>query len=224
MLAKSLQKVSHQAVTLFCSGVSDSSQIQEKEFQREKELLGEQDTNLPLFYFSTVSIFNPSKNTDPYILHKREMEHFIRTKFPKYLIVRLPNMVGQGGNPGNLFPYFLQSISNNAKVTIRKNAGRYILGADDLSIIISLFIELELSGEINVCFPQQTPVLEMYQWMCHLMHKTPNFVVGGEETNSKLDDLYFTKLVQHHRLPIETDWKKIVEKFTLQFMQRTELG
>ena len=84
-------------VLIFASGVSNSMENNENEFNKEYELLKDSiDIPSKLIYFSTCSIVDDS-NKSPYILHKIKMEKLIRENSNNYLIFRLPIVVGNIG-------------------------------------------------------------------------------------------------------------------------------
>ena len=86
----------------FASGVANSQETRESEYQREKDLLLAQDKHQHVVYFSSLSVFYKESR---YTQHKREMERLIKQHFPKYTIVRLGNPVW-GYNPNHLIPFF----------------------------------------------------------------------------------------------------------------------
>ena len=70
-------------VIFFASGVSNSSEISEKEFNREENLIHKilgDNPQKQFVYFSTCSIYDSSKNGSPYVLHKLKMEQIIINK------------------------------------------------------------------------------------------------------------------------------------------------
>ena len=73
----------------FASGVSNSQEIRESEYQREKDLLLKQSRDKRLVYFGSLSIFYSGGR---YAKHKREMEELVMENFPKYCIIRLGNI------------------------------------------------------------------------------------------------------------------------------------
>jgi nucleoside-diphosphate-sugar epimerase len=216
LLAKSLKNIEHQHCTLFCSGVSDSLELQQSAFDRESELLLAQPKDQLLLYFSTVSIFNPAKSDSAYILHKKNMEQLVSAHFAEHLILRLPNVVGDAGNPTNLFPYFLHAITDNIPVDIRANAFRHLLGSYDLEKVVSMCINHGLRGEINVCFSSPAPVLDVYLYMCSLLKKEPNFRIKGEESAYTIDNKRFLKILEDTRQLLHSNWQDVVKKYTLE--------
>ena len=93
----------------FASGVSSGAETRQSEFQREIDLLMEQDKSKHLIYFSSLCIFY---SDTPYAKHKRNMEGIIKNNFNNYTIVRLGNITW-GKNPKHLFNFFRSKIKNN---------------------------------------------------------------------------------------------------------------
>lgn len=85
----------------FASGVSDSRETDEKEFQREINLLARQDRNARLVYFSSLAVFSGDNR---YVRHKIGMEQTIRKFCRRYCIIRLGN-IDWGTNPHTLINY-----------------------------------------------------------------------------------------------------------------------
>jgi nucleoside-diphosphate-sugar epimerase len=146
----------HTNLCVFAAGVSNSSETNESEFQRELDLLKKTlaDNNTKKFiYFSTVSI-DVKKIPTPYTTHKLNMEKYIEENTTNYLILRLPNVVGNSTNPNQLVNYFYNSLINNIPVTITKNYIRHLLDVEDIpSIIKFLLIKHSNINNVVVAFP-----------------------------------------------------------------------
>jgi len=132
----------NEEILVFASGVSNSSSNNQQEFGRELSLL---DTILKsqtrLIYFSTISIYDPDLKDNLYINHKRKIESIIRESSNDYLIFRLPILVGHTKNPFTLCNHIANQINSNKPIKIFKNACRYLIDVDDLSLILPIFIE-----------------------------------------------------------------------------------
>ena len=102
----------------FASGVSNSQETDENEYEREIELLSMQDTKRHVVYFSSLSLFY---YTNRYQDHKWQMETLVKEWFPKHTIVRLGN-ISWGDNPHTLINY----LSNHPKAPIRDEY-RYVV-------------------------------------------------------------------------------------------------
>ena len=51
-------------------------------------------------------------------------------------VIRLPNVVGIGGNESNLVNYLTRSIKSKNLLKIQKNATRYLLGIEELKLLV----------------------------------------------------------------------------------------
>jgi nucleoside-diphosphate-sugar epimerase len=143
LLATSLSKLRHENSVLFASGVSDSRQVNEIEFERERELLLKSLKNTgtsEFFYFSTCSIFDPSLTQSRYIGHKKRMEDIVLSK-PSGRVIRLPNLVGPKGNPANLINYLTNSIKHSYPIEIQRYATRYLLGVDEMNTLFQGIVD-----------------------------------------------------------------------------------
>ncbi len=119
----------------FASGVSNSLEIRTEEFLREETLIRKTIEDNPdkiFVYFSTCSIYDSSKTGSDYVLHKLKMEQIVKNTSRKYLILRVSNAVGKGGNPNLLMNYLLRSIRNNATINVHTKATRNLIDADDI--------------------------------------------------------------------------------------------
>ncbi len=126
---------------LFSSGVSNSEEKDEKNFQKEVDLVKSNLARLTskgsFVYFSTTSIFNPLKKSNPYVLHKLKIEKLIKDSNLNYLIIRLPNLVGFSANPNTLTNYFAESIRLGRAINLNQKAFRHLIDASDLSGILN---------------------------------------------------------------------------------------
>lgn len=95
----------------FASGVSNSQETRESQYEREVNLLLEQDPTSHLVYFSSLSVFY---GVTRYIDHKRTMEHIVDREFDKSTIVRIGNITW-GDNPHTL----INHLKANPEAEIR---------------------------------------------------------------------------------------------------------
>ncbi len=126
---------------LFSSGVSNSGEKDEINFQKEVELVKSNLAKLTspgtFVYFSSTSIFNPFKKNNPYVLHKLKIENLIKDSNLNYLIIRLPNLVGFSSNPNTLTNYFADSIRLGRAINLNQKAFRHLIDASDLVNILN---------------------------------------------------------------------------------------
>ncbi len=131
-------------VVIFASGVSNSGEKDPQQFLREKNRLADELTRSSkrLFvYFSTCSIDDLDVSSSPYVLHKGEMEQMIKAQLDRYLIFRLPQVVGSSPNRTTLVNFLCDKISRGERFTVWKHAVRYLIDVEDVVAVSRLFIE-----------------------------------------------------------------------------------
>lgn len=127
----------------FASGVSNSSEKRESEYQREIGLLMKQDKKKHLVYFSSLSVFY--RNTR-YTRHKKQMEDLVRSTFIHYTIVRLGNITW-GKNPNTLINHFKNLVKEGKKIEVW-DTYRYLVDKKEFLHWISLIPDW--SSEMNI--------------------------------------------------------------------------
>ena len=131
-IASILERTSKDCL-FFASGVSNSQETRESEYQREKDLLMEQDRSQRLVYFSSLGVLDGNTR---YYHHKREMEELIIENFPKYCIVRIGNITW-GDNPHTLINTLRNKVANQEPVEI-KDVYRYVVDPEEFLYWVSL--------------------------------------------------------------------------------------
>lgn len=158
MLANRFEKYGNDKKIVFASGVSNSKNTKEENFQRELKLLNEtieSNPGKPIVYFSTCSIDDNDLKSSPYVLHKLASENLIKGKAEKFFIFRISNVAGVSNNPYTLLNYFIFNILQNHPLTIWKNAYRNIIGIDDVYTIADEILQnnLCLNDIVNIANP-----------------------------------------------------------------------
>ncbi|MDQ1098531.1 MULTISPECIES: hypothetical protein [Chryseobacterium] len=156
LIANSLQHIDTEDHLFFASGVSNSLETRCSEFDREFSLLRnslESNPGSKLFYFSTLSIHDQSKQDSQYILHKLNLEDYIRKNAARYVILRIGNIVGKGGNPNTLFNFLKNQIKTSTKFNLHSKARRLLLDIDDIPWFISSRCSDIHNETINFAYP-----------------------------------------------------------------------
>lgn len=138
-IAKVLPK--RRDVLFFASGVSNSQETRESEYDREIDLLLKQDKTKHIVYFSTLAIFYSNTR---YTQHKKYMELLVETWFEKYTIIRLGNITW-GNNPHTLINYM--KAHPEAEI---KDEYRYVCDKDEflhwINLIPNWNVEINIPG------------------------------------------------------------------------------
>lgn len=138
-------------ILIFASGVSNSTEIKKNNFIRERDLLSKtlkKHSNYKIIYFSTISIEDPSVRLRPYIQHKLEMENLIKSHSLSYLIFRVSNVVGFGGNSNTIMNYLVNAVKDGIHINVWTKAERNLIDQIDVRKIADKLIEEELSSRI----------------------------------------------------------------------------
>lgn len=130
----------------FASGVSNSRETDENEYQREERLLISQDQSKHLVYFSSLAVFSSNIR---YIKHKRSMEKIVKNYFKHYTIVRIGN-IDWGKNPNTIINYLRNQKKKGETMEIQ-DTYRYIVDKDEFLYWINLIpewdCEMSIPGE-----------------------------------------------------------------------------
>ncbi|UKB79321.1 NAD-dependent epimerase/dehydratase family protein [Chryseobacterium sp. MEBOG07] len=164
ILANAVRLYDKEDVIFFASGVSNSLEKNPAEFEREISLMKLVISQYPdkkMIYFSTCSIYDPSKTDSPYVMHKLAIENVIAEHCSSYIIFRVGNAVGRGGNPNTLINFLKNSILSENKLTIHSNARRILIGTDDIASFVGKYMKNFNNEIVNLAYPYQYALPEI---------------------------------------------------------------
>ncbi|MGI9652418.1 NAD-dependent epimerase/dehydratase family protein [Chryseobacterium sp. RLHN22] len=151
----------------FASGVSNSLETKPEEFLREENLIKNTiagNEEKIFVYFSTCSIYDSSKTGSDYVLHKLKMEQLIKKLCSKFLILRVSNAVGKGGNPNLLINYIIRAVNNNETINVHTKATRNLIDVDDIkNVTFSLIDSQKLNRVVNVAYIKNYSIIEILE-------------------------------------------------------------
>ena len=154
-------------VVYFASGVSNSLETDPAQFNREENLIRKTiaaNSEKVFVYFSTCSIYDSTKTGSPYVLHKLKMEQLIANVCAEYMILRVSNAVGQGGNPNLLLNYLVRSARNAEVITVHTKAKRNLIDVEDIkNITLSLLKEKQYNKIINIAYICNFSIIEILE-------------------------------------------------------------
>lgn len=191
LIAKSLQEIDSENVLFFASGVSNSLETRDSEFEREHTLLKNTIENNPrktFIYFSTCSIYDSSKNNSHYVLHKLKMEQIIADSCYQYYILRVSNAVGKGGNPNLLVNYLVRAIESDTKITVHTKATRNLIDVSDVSAITKDIIENFRPNQIiNLAYLQNFSIIEITETISDVLQNEPILHLQNEGSGYEIE-------------------------------------
>lgn len=129
-------------IAIFASGVSDSFEVREEAFARERRLLDAVLARSPgrTVYFSCCSLSDNGATETPYMRHKRGMESRVLASAGG-LVLRLPQVVGPAGNPRTLANYLHARIMAGESFEVWRHAERNLIDVEDVAAIATAMID-----------------------------------------------------------------------------------
>ena len=186
LIANLFRENDRENVVFFASGVSNSLETEKSAFLREENLLRktlEENPEKIFIYFSTCSIYDSSKNGSFYVNHKLRMEQIVEELSRNFLILRVSNAVGKGGNPNLLMNYLVNAFHQEKEITVHTLATRNLIDADDIKNITLKFInENILNKIINVAYLENFSTSEILEILEKYFNKSAkkSFVKSGQ--------------------------------------------
>ena len=147
-------------ITLFASGVSNSRETNEKEYDREWDLLKIQPKHQHIVYFSSLCIYY-SQNR--YSAHKKQIEHYIQSNFGCYTIIRLGNITW--GDNRNTIINFFKYEHRNDRIPQLRDTYRYLITKEEFMHWLNL-IPVGTKNEMNITGELVT-VKEIWRRVCN---------------------------------------------------------
>jgi len=167
LIANLFTEVDLDEVVFFASGVANSSETRKEEFLREQNLVEEilANNHEKLFvYFSTCSIYDSSKYNSHYVLHKLHIEEIIKQKAKHFLILRVSNAVGRGGNPNLLMNYLSRQIKNKKELVVHQFATRNLIDVDDVkNVTLKYIASKDWNKIVNVAYTENFNIPEIIE-------------------------------------------------------------
>ena len=201
LIANLFRENDRENVVFFASGVSNSLETEKSAFLREENLLRktlEENPEKIFIYFSTCSIYDSSKNGSFYVNHKLRMEQIVEELSRNFLILRVSNAVGKGGNPNLLMNYLVNAFHQEKEITVHTLATRNLIDADDIKNITLKFInENILNRIINVAYLENFSTSEILEILEKYFIKSAkkSFVKSGQSYLISIPEVesYFTE-------------------------------
>lgn len=202
----------------FASGVSNSLETRPEQFLREENLINDTITknqDKVFVYFSTCSIYDSSKTGSDYVLHKLKMEQLIKNSCNQFLILRVSNAVGNGGNPNLLMNYIVRAVKNNETINVHTKATRNLIDVDDIRNITFDILESRLLNRIvNVAYIRNYSVIEILEIVERFYNKKVNTNLiksgSGYDINAPEIEQYF---IENNQVNKELYLYNILQKY-----------
>jgi len=206
-LAKAFQKSKLKDDTcIFASGVSNSSCTDEKQFEREKNLLVDtlkRTGDKKFVYFSSCALSPVVYPKNVYYEHKANMENTIKEHSYNYYIFRLPQLFGDLILHKTLINFIYKSIEYNHKFYIYDKAYRYVIEINDVCKLVEAYLAHHDSCmTVDIANPYRYKVLDIVQIFEKLLNKEAHYEVIQKEDKYFLDLSPMQKFIKKYNLEL----------------------
>lgn len=204
-------------IIIFASGVSNSKETSQEQFDREANLLNsylEKYGNFKYFvYFSTCSIFDTYFERSAYTIHKLNMEQIIINKAKKYNIFRLPQVLGQN-NKNQLIGFLYHAIKNDIHFDLY-DIERNIIDVDDVFNISKKFINSKkyINSIVNIANPNNTKVYDLVKTIENLCNKKAKYSIIQKNGNMIIDVVQVQQLHNNDKIFEENYLENRIKKY-----------
>lgn len=176
---------------IFAGSVNDSAirveEIQEEEIAITNALSA--NPEITFVFFSSCSILDPNLGGTPYVQHKVRMEKLICASAKKFLIFRLPQVLGRCEVKSSLVNYLVDAIFNQRSFQLWQNAQRNLIDIDDVHEIIGEVLKrnVSLNKIINIASEQQTSIFELVREIEEFTKLPANYVLVNKGGGYEID-------------------------------------
>lgn len=218
MIANGLKTNKSLSGAFFASGVSNSKCQDGKEYLREKiELKKFIDcyNNFKVFYFSSFCAENP---LSMYCCHKRQMEEYVVNNCSKFMVLRLPQVVGPVTN-NTLVSFFVKKIVNEERIFVQRKAYRRLIDVEDVARICQMAGDPQIENKVMSCGPSTLmSVEEIIIEIAHVLNVKPiyEFVDSGDNQNVNVSE--FVKFIGKEDHIFDLDYQKRILKKYVQLI------
>tara|TARA_B100000029_G_scaffold509958_1_gene600326 strand:- start:5455 stop:6177 length:723 start_codon:yes stop_codon:yes gene_type:complete len=208
-------------ICLYAAGVSNSQTNDENLLTKDKNRIidfsKKFDKKKKLVYISTCSIEDPSRNKNSYVRNKKYIEGLLREMFDKFLIIRLPEVVGKNDNRTSLINFLNHSIKNKIKFDLWKKAKRNVIDIEDVvSIAMILLKRTTLSNtKINIANSINYKVSEIVKNLEILNATTADYnLIDKGEDNWHIDISEVSEIIKNNKIKFDQNYlHKVLKKY-----------
>jgi hypothetical protein len=210
---------------IFASGVSNSLETEDYKFQREIDLLLKTAQSFPqhrMIYFSSIPIIRPE--THRYFAHKKKIEDIICEHIDRYIILRLPSVVGLA-NKNTLLNFLARALSEDQDFSINRTAKRRFIRAIDVAQITRTITETNpCNCVLDLCSDSSIAVMDIVYEIASALNKKPKKINFYEAYESLTVDNTPTKnLLGRSHMLFEPQYnRKCLEYFLMSLRERNK--
>lgn len=205
-IAKNLYKISNviekSDYIIYAAGISNSKIKSLNKLKKEINLFKKfitKNQNSKIVYISTADVTNNLKNKSKYVLNKIKIEKLIQKYFEKYIIIRLPQIIGKSKNKNTLINFFNDKIKKEKEIELLNNIKRNLLDISDvIKMIKTILINKRIKRKIIILSNKYSlKPIEIVQILELKHNKKAKYNI--KKTNKQIWNLNFNKNLKYFK-------------------------
>lgn len=209
LIANVFKDINREDIIFFASGVSNSLETDTNQFKRERDLIEktiEENPTKKFVYFSTCSIYDSSKYASAYVIHKLDMENLIEKIAQNFLICRVSNAVGNGGNSNLLINYLVNNIKENNPILVHQKATRNLIDVEDVGNITLRLLDETINTIQNIAYIENFSVLEIVYALEKYLSKSAIIKLLNKGESYTIDTSYIVDYFKKNNKMIKMEY------------------
>ncbi len=209
---------SENSLVIFASGVSNSNCKDQKEYEREKQLLLKtlnENHNKKFIYFSSCALSSQNYQKNEYYNHKDSMEKIIKEYSNSYYIFRVPQLFGELKKHKTLINFLYESIKNEQVFQVYDEAYRYVIEIDDVRKIVEGYLKYSRPNiTIDISNTYRYKVLDIVTIFEGLLGKKAHYETIDKEDKYLLDLTEMVQFIDKYNINVEFGVNYLSRKLT----------
>jgi len=199
LIAKNCFFIDQEDILFFASGVSNSMCNDDNEYRKEITLLEKYiKTDKKIIYFSSIDEYIVNNK---YLKHKKHIEEIIKSNTDNFIILKLPQLVGESGNSKNFISYIYNNIKNNIEFDVFLTK-RSLLDIFDLINFLKHLIKKDFRGFININYIELSEVTDIVEIIEGILNKKAiikkNIIIDQKiNKNNEFVDSLINKVIKN---------------------------
>jgi len=202
---------------IFAAGVSNSFETNISEFERERNLLINtlsENKDKHFIYFSSFIDSNILKRK--YVEHKINIEKVIKESKNNYTILKLPQVIGRGGNNHELVNFITTKLKQNEEISVYKNTYKSLIDVDDVKRIVDVLVKKWSDKNTYIEFPfiEKLLVHEIVDLIAKELGVEPNIRFVESDVNDFPEPSIIVEIILNHLgIIVEGYTEKVIKKY-----------
>jgi nucleoside-diphosphate-sugar epimerase len=142
------------------------------------------------------------------------MESYIENNSTNFLILRLPNVVGNTKNKKQLLPFMYNSLLNNDIIQVKNGTYRDLIDVDDLPKIVNFLINEKINGKLNITLDNKIKVIDIVNYLIKINKINGYKIELLNDNESILYDNHISKYYNDLKIKnLNTNPYQIIKKY-----------